>query len=262
MSFAMWPCPLLSLPLFQRQHTWSYLHSTIFSIPPNMTLPCHRKTAWKSLAKAFVSTWWLTFSPLPILDGFHSQCPVEVCPTAFSAKCPAASVWWNPVVIGHSLPGPSAAHLSAWIRAPLKAVFSSWPSWHRTVTGFPLNSLILLPFCGCLLHSVSKHRSSPGLEAGALLLLHLLTLWCSLRSPRERVLDLMEHHGRNDIFIHYSLSPPAKAPLSVPIFACLAPLCNSDMILNISSERRSLTLQFKVAVQSLFSIAHHFNLST
>lgn len=143
---------------------------------------------------------------------------------------------------------------------------SSWPQWHHTLSGFCLNSLILFPFCGCLLHSVSKWRSSPGLEAGPF---SFSTYVLSLG-------DLTVYRGLNNIFICFLLKPSSPhvwvCALAIslawatlfhtafpprPMFACLPPSCHSDIISNvISSERTSLIIQFKVAAQSLFTTHH------
>lgn len=83
------PVDLLWLPLPASSQTLSmtYIQPTPLSLRPNMALSSHRKTL-KGLARAFVTTYCLTFSPQPILNGFHSQCPTE---NAF-LKCSMASI--------------------------------------------------------------------------------------------------------------------------------------------------------------------------
>ena len=107
---------------------------------------------------------------------------------------------------------------------------SSWnslsarPQWHHTLN-FLFEFLTLLPFCGYLLCSISKWRSSPGLGTGPLLLFHL-------HSPER---TLLYATVLITIVTLYSLSPQAKltphlsvcvscfSSLNNPFLSCLPP---------------------------------------
>ena len=124
------------------------------------------------------------------------------------------------------------------------AALSSWnslsarPQWHHTLN-FLFEFLTLLSFCGYLLCSISKWRSSPGLGTGPLLLFHL-------HSPKR---TLLYATVLITIITLYSLSPQAKltphlsvcvrcfSSLNNPFLSCLPPqphLCKSDSVMSFS----------------------------